>query len=179
MAEVCTVRQNDKRHRHVDYDQFEIGSATIPRPIGTGDKRHIPMGNRTKCTDRNDKNGKRTGTQCLIRTVHFIPTAFYPRQECTTQPGRLLRSKRDNETAADVWTKILYVDRNREIEPITATERIASKFLSLLGKSTDDYELTVKNKPNYTQKQDDWTAIILEHLTCPNNMNIPQEEIKA
>ena len=49
-----------------------------------------------------------------------------------------------NETAADVWKRILYVEKNCEFETITAAELIASKFLSLIGKSTGDYELKKK-----------------------------------
>ena len=45
-----------------------------------------------------------------------------------------------NETAADVWKRILDVEKNCEFETITAAELIASKFLSLIGKSTGDYE---------------------------------------
>ena len=49
-----------------------------------------------------------------------------------------------NETAADVWKRILDVEKNCEFETITAAELIASKFLSLIGKSTGDYELKKK-----------------------------------
>ena len=65
MAEVRTVNQNDKGHRLIIHDQFDRSTATIPYPIGTRDKGYIPMGGRRKCTDRNDKNGERTGTQRL------------------------------------------------------------------------------------------------------------------
>ena len=46
-----------------------------------------------------------------------------------------------NETAADVWKRILDVEKNCEFVTTTAAELIASKFLSLIGKSTGDYEL--------------------------------------
>ena len=53
--------------------------------------------------------------------------------------------KRGNgESAADVWKRILEVEKNFEFEAITAAELLASKFLSLIGKSTGDNELKKK-----------------------------------
>ena len=49
-----------------------------------------------------------------------------------------------NETAANVWKRILDVEKNCEFETITAAELIVSKFLSLIGKSTGDYDLKKK-----------------------------------
>ena len=48
--------------------------------------------------------------------------------------------REDGETAADVWKRILEVDKNCEFEKITAAQ-LASKFLSLIGKSNGDYDL--------------------------------------
>ena len=48
--------------------------------------------------------------------------------------------REDGETAADVWKRILDVEKNCEFETITAAELLASKFLSLIGKSTGDYD---------------------------------------
>ena len=50
--------------------------------------------------------------------------------------------RESNETAADVWKRILEVEKNWET--ITAAELLASKFLSLIGKSTGDYEFKKK-----------------------------------
>ena len=52
--------------------------------------------------------------------------------------------RKDGETAADVWIRILDVDKNCEFETITAAELLASKFLSLIGKSTGEYDLKKK-----------------------------------
>ena len=52
--------------------------------------------------------------------------------------------KESNETAADVWKRILEVEKNCEFETITAADFLASKFLSLIGKSTGDYEIKKK-----------------------------------
>ena len=49
-----------------------------------------------------------------------------------------------NEMALNVWKKILDVEKNCEFEIITAAALIASKFLSLIGKSTGDYDLKKK-----------------------------------
>ena len=53
--------------------------------------------------------------------------------------------KRNNgESAADVWKRILEIEKNCEIENIIAAEFLASKFLSLIGKSTGDHGLKKK-----------------------------------
>ena len=49
-----------------------------------------------------------------------------------------------NETAEDVWTRILQTEKNCEFDHVTPAELIASKFLSVIGKSTGDYELKKK-----------------------------------
>ena len=53
--------------------------------------------------------------------------------------------KRENrESAADVWKRILEVEKNCEFETKIAAELLASKFLSVIGKSTGDYDLKKK-----------------------------------
>ena len=52
--------------------------------------------------------------------------------------------RKDGESAADVWKRILEVEKNCEFETITAAELTASKFLSVIWKLTGDYDL--KNK---------------------------------
>ena len=68
-------------------------------------------------------------------------------------PGRNVQHSRadffdlkreDGESAADVWKRILEVEKNCEFETITAAELLASKFLSVIGKSTGDYDLKKK-----------------------------------
>ena len=144
MAEVCAKHKNDKGHQIVNYDRLKRGTAKIPRPTGTRDKRYIPMGDWTMCTNRNDKNGERIGAQCP--TVIQTDTSF--RLHCTSEVN-LQHSRADffdlkreaKETAADIWKKTLDVEKNCEFETITAAELIALKFPSLIGKSTRDYEL--------------------------------------
>ena len=53
--------------------------------------------------------------------------------------------KRENgELAADVWERILEVEKNCEFEHVTVVELLASKLLSLIGKSTGYYDLKKK-----------------------------------
>ena len=52
--------------------------------------------------------------------------------------------REDGESVADVWKRILEVERNCEFETICAAELFASKFLSVIGKLTGDYDLKKK-----------------------------------
>ena len=52
--------------------------------------------------------------------------------------------REDEESAADVWKRILEVEKNCESETISAARLLASKFLSVIGKSTGDYDLIKK-----------------------------------
>ena len=77
----------------VNHDQFKRGTATIRHlelEIKDTFQRATGQSALTEMT-----RTVRAGIQCLtvIQTVHFIPFAFYPRKECTTQPGRFLRPK--------------------------------------------------------------------------------------
>ena len=72
--------------------------------------------------------------------LHFTP-------ERNFQHGRadfFDLKREDGESAADVWKRILEVEKNCEFETITAAELLASKFLSVIGKSTGDYNLKKK-----------------------------------
>ena len=55
----------------------------------------------------------------------------------------ILKSK-FNITTTIKLEKILEVEKNCAFENVTAAELLASKFLSLIGKSTGDYELKKK-----------------------------------
>ena len=52
--------------------------------------------------------------------------------------------REEGESAADVWKLILAIERNCEFETITAAQLLASKCLSVIGKSTGDYDLKKK-----------------------------------
>ena len=105
------------------------------------------MGNRTKRTYRNDKNGKRTRTNALPlhKLYSLFRLHFTPERNVQHSRADFFDLKREsNETAADVWKRILEVEKNCEFEIITVAEHLASQFLSLIGKSTGDYELKKK-----------------------------------
>ena len=78
----------------------------------------------------------------------------------------------------DVWTKILQVEKNCEFEIVTPAELIASKFLSVIRRSTNDYELKKKiRKGDMTIET--ITTLIHEHmydrLNESNNSNVGKE----
>ena len=54
--------------------------------------------------------------------------------------------RNSGETAADVWKRILEVERNCEFETVTAAELLASKFLSVIGNNEADKEIKKKIK---------------------------------
>ena len=68
--------------------------------------------------------------------LHFIPerSKFHSRF--------LWYNKRKN--TKDVWTRVLQVEKNCEFDNVTPAEIIASKFLSVIGRSTGYYELKKK-----------------------------------
>ena len=81
----------------------------------------------------------------LHRLYTLFRLHFTPERSVQHSRADFFDLKREiNETAADVWKRILDVEKNCEFETITAAELIASKFLSLIGKSTGDYELKKK-----------------------------------
>ena len=70
---------------------------------------------------------------------------FTPERNVHHSRGDFFELKREEgESAADVWKRILAIERNCEFETITAAELLASKFLSVIGKSTGDYDLKKK-----------------------------------
>ena len=81
----------------------------------------------------------------LHRLYSLFRLHFNPERNVQHSRADFFDLKREsNETAADVWKRILEVEKNCEFETITAAELLASKFLSLIGKSTGDYELKKK-----------------------------------
>ena len=80
-----------------------------------------------------------------LQTSHPFRLHFTPERNVQHSRADFFDLKREtNETASDVWKRILDVENNCEFETIAAAELIASKFISLLGKSTGDYELKKK-----------------------------------
>ena len=92
-------------------------------------------------------------------------------------------TREKHESAEDVWTRILQVEKNCEFENLTPAELIiASKFLSVIGRSTGDYELKKKiRKSDMTIET--ITALIHEHmydrLNDSNNSNDGEKLVKT
>ena len=83
-------------------------------------------------------------------TLHKLYTLFglhfTPQRNVQHSRADFFDLKRElGESAADVWKRILEVEKKCEFETITAAELLASIFLSLIGKSTGDYELKKKS----------------------------------
>ena len=86
----------------------------------------------TKTIGDNDPNKMIINQLYALFRLHFIPerTKFHSRADffgITREP---------NETAEDVWTRILQTETNCEFDKVTPAKLIASKFLSLIGRST-------------------------------------------
>ena len=74
--------------------------------------------------------------------IHFIPE----RNKHHSRADFFNIKRENNESAAEVWKRILEVEKKCEFEDITPAELLASKFLSLIGRSSGDYELKKKIK---------------------------------
>ena len=94
----------------------------------------------TKTVRDNDPNKMNINQLFALFRLHFIleRNKFHSRSDffgITREP---------NESAEDVWTRILQTEKNCELDKVTPAELIASKFLSLIGRCTGDYELKKK-----------------------------------
>ena len=94
----------------------------------------------TKTLGDNDPKKMNINQLYVLFRLHFIPerNKFHSRADffgITREP---------NETAEDVWTRILQTEKNCEFGKVTPAELIASKILSLIGRSTGDYEVKKK-----------------------------------
>ena len=85
--------------------------------------------------------------------------------------------REEGKSAADVWKRILAIERNSEFETITAAELLASKFLSVIGKSTGDYDLKKKIRKS-DMSVDVITEALHEHMYEKLNDSPETEEKK-
>ena len=94
----------------------------------------------TKTVRDNDPNKMNINQLYSLFRLHFIPgrNKFHSRADFF---GIVREPK---QTAEDVWTRILQTEKNCEFDNVTPAELIASKILSLIGRSTGDYELKKK-----------------------------------
>ena len=94
----------------------------------------------TKTVRDNDPNKMNINQLYALFRLHFIPerNKFHSRADffgITREP---------NETAEDVWTRILQTEKNCEFDKVPPVELIASNLLSLIGRSTGNYEIKKK-----------------------------------
>ena len=95
----------------------------------------------TKTVRDNDPNKMNINQLYIIFRIHFIPE----RNKFHSRADFFGITRETNETAEDVWTRILQTEKNCEFDNVTPAELFASKFLSLIGRSTGDYELKKKS----------------------------------
>ena len=101
----------------------------------------------TKTKRDNDPNKMNINQLYSLFRLHFIPD----RNKFHSRVDFFGIIREPNETAEDVWTRIPQTQKNCEFDNVTPAELIASKFLSLIGRSTGDYELKKKiRKSNMT-----------------------------
>ena len=94
----------------------------------------------TKTVREKDLIEKIINQLCSLLRLQFIPERN--KFHCRADFFGIVREP--NKTAEDVWTRKLQTEKNCEFDNVTAAELIASKFLSLIGESTGDYELKKK-----------------------------------
>ena len=82
----------------------------------------------------------------LHKLYSFFRLHFIPERNVHHSRADFFELKREEESAADVWKRILAIERNCEFETITAAELLATKFLSVIGISTGDYDHKKKNQ---------------------------------
>ena len=102
----------------------------------------------TKTVRDNDPNKMNINQLYSLFRLHIIPE----RNKFQSRADFFGIVSEPNETVEDVWTtRILQTEKKCEIDNVTPAELIASKFLSLIGRSTGDYELKKKiRKSNMT-----------------------------
>ena len=96
----------------------------------------------------------------------------------TVEPDFFELKREEGVSAADVSKRILAIERNREFETITAADLLASKFLSVIGKSTGDYDLKKKIRKNDMSVVEAITEALHEHMYEKLNDSPETEEEK-
>ena len=158
--EILEGYRNDLEHRIKDLFILALGESAITEM--------------TRTVRDNDPNRMDINQLYSLFRLHFIPE----RNKFHSRADFFGITREKHESAEDVWTRILQVEKNCEFENVTPAELIASKFLSVIGRSTGDYELKKKiRKSGMTIET--ITALIHEHmydrLNDSNNSNDGKE----
>ena len=97
----------------------------------------------------NDKDGKRKELNSLplYRLYSLFRRHFIPERNKHHSRAVFFNLKREpGESAAETWKRILEIEKNCEFEKIMVAEPLASKFPSVIGKTTGDNNLKKKYK---------------------------------
>ena len=136
---------NDLEHRIKDIFIWALGESAVTEM--------------TRTVRDNDPNRMDINQLYSLFRLHFIPeqNKFHSRADFFGI------TKEKHETAEDVWTRILKVGKNCELEYVTPAELSAIKFLSVIGITTGDCELKKEiRKSDMTVET--ITALIHEHM---------------
>ena len=128
----------------------------------------------TRTVRDNDPNRMDINQLYSLFRLHFIPE----RNKLHSRADFFRITRGKHESTEDVWTSIIQVEKNCEFENVTPAQPLASKFFSVIGRPTGDYELKKKiRKSDMTIET--ITALIHEHmydrLNDSNNSNDGRE----
>ena len=149
MEKIHPIYKNDSKVGPIKDDKLQRSVATILGPTRRGNKRRLYLGNWTVSINRNDKTVReREPTSLpLYRLYALFRLHFVPERNKHHSRADFFNLKREpGEPAAETWKRILEIEKNCEFEEITAAEILASKFLSVIGKTTGDNDLKKKIK---------------------------------
>ena len=83
----------------------------------------------------------------LYRLYTLFRLQLIPEQNKHHSIADFFKIKREpGESAAETWKRILETEKNCEFKEVTVAELLASKFLSVIGKTTGDNDLKKKTK---------------------------------
>ena len=114
---------------------------------------------------------------CINFTHFFDYTSRQKGKYSTNRADFFDLKQEDGETAADVWKRILEIEKNCEFETKTAAELLASKSLSVIGKSNGDYDQKKKIRKSDMSVEAKTDAII-EYTYYKLNDSLETEEEK-
>ena len=158
--EILPNQRDHLEHRNKDLFIWALGESVITEM--------------TRTVRDNDPNKMDINQLFSLFRLHFIPE----RNKFHSRADFFGITRKKHESAEDVWTRILLVEKNCEFGKVTPSELIASKILSVIGRSTDVYEFKKKIRKS-TMTIEAITTLIHEHmydrLNDSNNSNDGKE----
>ena len=124
--EILPNYRDDLEHHIKDLFIWALGESAITEMTGT--------------VRDNDPNKMDINQLYSLFRLHSIPK----RNKFHSRADFFGITRKKQETAEDVCSRILRVEKNCEFENVTPAELIASKFLSVIVGLTGDYELRKK-----------------------------------